>query len=84
MILPGPVLSSRELSITILDTKGIDQTAERADLLSHFDDLRTLVVLCSGFPNAPEAPIQTLLRRAREARRERDRSEDSTLGPAAA
>jgi hypothetical protein len=33
----------------------------------HFDDPRTLVVLCSTFFQAPEQTVQTLLRRAKEA-----------------
>ena len=66
IIVPDPVLASRELPIRIIDTKGIDQTAERQDLESHFDNPKTLVVLCSRFNDAPEVALQTLLRRARD------------------
>jgi len=65
---PEPILDSRDLPIRIVDTKGVDQTAERQDLECHFDDSRTLVVLCSHFNNAPQVELQTLLRRAKEAR----------------
>jgi transcriptional regulator with XRE-family HTH domain len=67
IVLPNPLLDSRELPIRVIDTKGIDQTAERQDLECHFDDPRTLVVLCSRFNDAPEVALQTLLRRAKEA-----------------
>jgi transcriptional regulator with XRE-family HTH domain len=66
VILPHPVFPSEQLPVTIIDTKGIDQTAERQDLESLFDDPRTLVVLCSKFLDAPDVVIQTLLRRAGE------------------
>jgi len=67
VIIPDPVFGSTELPIKVIDTKGIDQTAERQDLECLFDDPRTLVVLCSRFNDAPENAIQTLLQRAREA-----------------
>lgn len=66
VILPHPVLASGQFPVTIIDTKGIDQTAERRDLESLFDDPRTVVVLCSKFNDAPEVAIQTLLCRAGE------------------
>lgn len=68
VVVPEPVLNSRELPIRIIDTKGIDQTAERQDLECHFDDPRTILILCSRFNDAPEVALQTLLRRAKEAR----------------
>lgn len=67
VIVPDPVFESTELPIRIIDTKGIDQTAERQDLECHFDDPRTLVVLCSRFNDAPEVALQSLLRRAKDA-----------------
>lgn len=67
IIVPEPVLNTQELAIRIVDTKGIDQTAERQDLECHFDDSKTLVVLCSRFNDAPEIALQTLLRRAKDS-----------------
>lgn len=60
--------SSANLDLCIIDTKGIDQTAERADLERHFYDQRTVTILCSGFNDAPEQSAQTLLKRAIEAK----------------
>jgi len=67
VVVPYPVFESRELPLRLIDTKGIDQTAERQDLECHLDDPRTLVVLCSRFNDAPEVAIQSLLNRAQDA-----------------
>ncbi|CAN5565887.1 hypothetical protein BH10CYA1_BH10CYA1_59940 [soil metagenome] len=67
IVVPDSVLASQDLPIKIIDTKGIDQTPHRQDLECHFDDPRTLVVLCSRFNDAPEIAVQTLLQRAKEA-----------------
>lgn len=67
VMLPGPVFNHEYLQLQIIDTKGIDDTAEREDIESHFDNPRALVVLCSKFMSAPEPTVQTLLRRAQNA-----------------
>ena len=61
---PDPVFAHPHLQIEIVDTKGIDRTVQREDLERHFDDPRTLTVLCSAFLDAPEQAVQTLLERA--------------------
>ncbi len=61
---PYPLSDLENLSLRIIDTKGIDQTAERADLECHFDNDCTIVVLCSSFNDAPSVATQTLLQRA--------------------
>ena len=66
VIVPDPVFASQQLPIKLIDTKGVDQTAERADLECHFDDPRTLVVLCTRFNDSPDIASQTLIQRARE------------------
>lgn len=62
--MPDAVFAHPHLQIEIIDTKGIDQTVQREDLERHFDDPRTLTVLCSAFLDAPEQAVQTLLERA--------------------
>jgi transcriptional regulator with XRE-family HTH domain len=64
---PFSVLDSTTLPLRVIDTKGIDQTAQRQDLESHFDDPRTLVVLCGSFKKAPEVTLQDILKRAKSA-----------------
>ena len=67
VIVPDRILAMQELAVRIVDTKGIDGTAARADLEDLLDDPHTLVVLCSGFNDAPAPILQGLLKRAQEA-----------------
>lgn len=67
VVVPRPVLDDTKLNIRIVDTKGIDGAATRADLDRLFDDSRTLVVLCSRFNDAPENSLQQLLQRVKDA-----------------
>jgi len=65
VVVPEPVLAHPHFDIQIIDTRGINQTAQRADIECHFDNPRTITVLCTKFLDAPEQAIQTLLERAR-------------------
>ncbi|MCI0696188.1 helix-turn-helix transcriptional regulator [candidate division KSB1 bacterium] len=67
VIIPMAIFDAEELNIRIIDTKGIDGAATRADLDRLFDDSRTLIVLCSRFNDAPESTLQQLLQRVKEA-----------------
>ena len=59
VIVPKPVIEDEaslaisSLAISIVDTKGIDGTAERDDLEFHLNDPRTITVLCSRFQRCP-------------------------------
>ena len=64
---PQQILREESLSIRIVDTKGIDRTAERGDLEEHITASNTVVVLCSSFNDAPSASVQQLLERAKKA-----------------
>ena len=68
IIVPGQILGENALSIQLIDTKGIDGTAERADIEAHFSAPYTLVVLCSGFNSAPSPSVQQLIKRADEGK----------------
>jgi transcriptional regulator with XRE-family HTH domain len=67
VVVPHAPLGQDSLSITLIDTQGIDDVAGRADLEQHFDDAHSIVVLCSRFEEAPSVHIRHLLSRAREA-----------------
>lgn len=67
VVVPAPLLGTADLSIRIIDTKGIDRTAARADLEVHLDEPHTIAVLCSGFNDAPATESRLLLERAGEA-----------------
>ncbi len=66
LVVPDPLLGTSVLSIRFIDTKGIDRTAARADLERHLEEPHTLVVLCSGFNDAPSSASRLLLERARQ------------------
>lgn len=67
VVVPEPLLGLSDLSFRIIDTKGIDRTAARADLEKHLDEPHTLALLCSSFNDAPSAAARLLLERAKEA-----------------
>lgn len=67
VVVPVRLLEATDLTTRLIDTKGIDRTAARADLEMHLHDPHTLAVLCSSFNNAPGAEARLLLTRAREA-----------------
>lgn len=66
VVLPDSLLGLSDLTVRIIDTKGIDRTAARADLEMHLDDPHTIAVLCSGFNNAPASEPRLLLDRAQQ------------------
>lgn len=66
LVLPTAVLGEESLSVTLIDTQGIDDIVERADLEQHFDDPHTVVVLCTGFSEAPSTSVRRLLTHAKE------------------
>lgn len=66
VIVPDHLLTDTDLAVRLIDTKGIDRTAARADLESHLGEPHTLTVLCSGFNDAPAAAATLLLERAKE------------------
>ena len=63
VIIPEDVLGEETLKLRLVDTKGIDATVERADLESHLSDPCAVVVLCTGFNDAPSVSIQAVLER---------------------
>jgi len=67
IVVPTPILGQQSLSITLIDTQGIDDIAERADLEMHFDDPHTVIVICTKFDEAPSISARQLLTRAKEA-----------------
>ena len=64
IVVPEKILGEEDMSVCLVDTKGIYATAERADLEAHFNDRHAVVMLCSSFADAPSNDVQSLLRRA--------------------
>jgi hypothetical protein len=67
IFVPQPLLGASDLSVSLIDTRGIDRTAARADLERHLDEPHTLALLCSSFNDAPAVAAHQLLERARDA-----------------
>jgi hypothetical protein len=67
LLIPGFGLELTGLSISAVDTKGLDETVVRADLDARLKDSRTHVVLCSTFNQAPSTSVQLLLDHLRNA-----------------
>jgi len=67
IIVPQSLLGTSDLSVRLIDTRGIDRMAARADLERHLDEPHTLALLCSSFNSAPSPEAQMLLKRAKDA-----------------
>jgi transcriptional regulator with XRE-family HTH domain len=65
-IIVPKLIDMGDLEVSVLDTRGIDQPAGRADLEGHLQDSHTISVLCSSFNSAPEPSVLILLERAKE------------------
>ena len=63
---PGRILGDQEYDLRWVDTKGVDQTAIRPDLQKRLEDPRDLLVLCSGFAEAPGGTAQDMIEHAVE------------------
>jgi hypothetical protein len=66
LVIPTAVLGDESISVTLINTQGIDDIAGRADLEQHFDDTHTVVVLCTVFNEAPSTSVRQLLTRAKD------------------
>jgi transcriptional regulator with XRE-family HTH domain len=62
VVIPRPPLELGPFEVEVVDTKGIDSNMSRSDLREHRDDERTLIVICSGFKDAPSAAGQAFMR----------------------
>lgn len=67
LLVPGFGTEVPGLTISAVDTKGLDEIAVRADLDARLKDARTHVVLCSTFNQAPSTSVQLLLDHLRNA-----------------
>ena len=67
IFLPARLFDNINYSLSVIDTKGVDQTVNRADLDSCLTDNRTVSVLCCRFNEAPDKTISGLLKLAKDA-----------------
>ena len=66
VVVPNDVLNEATFRLSLVDTKGVDQTAVRPDLEIRLRDPRTLTVLCTRFNEAPGPTMQRFLEYTRE------------------
>ena len=66
VVVPNDVLNEATFRLSLVDTKGVDQTAVRPDLEIRLRDPRTLTVLCTRFNEAPGPTMQRFLEHTRE------------------
>jgi hypothetical protein len=59
--LPMPLAPNLPFRVVAVDTRGIEGTTQREDLMGHMESRRTLSVLCSLFP-AIDGSLLRLLR----------------------
>lgn len=67
VVVPEQLLDVSDLTVRLIDTKGIDRTSAREDIECHFHDPHTLAVLCTAFNNAGSGQERILLERARDS-----------------
>src|SRR5207245_8826637 len=59
VVVPGTLLEQSTFDLTLIDTRGVAETAIRPDIRGTVNDQRSVVVLCSSFNAAPD---QTMVR----------------------
>ncbi|MGB2518154.1 hypothetical protein [Shewanella algae] len=67
VLVPVGFFDNINYSLSVIDTKGVDQTVNRADLDSCLTDNRTVSVLCCRFNEAPDKTMSGLLKLAKDA-----------------
>lgn len=67
ILMPVRLVNNINYTLSVIDTKGVDQTVNRADLDSYLTDNRTVSVLCCRFNEAPDKTMSGLLKLAKDA-----------------
>ena len=70
---PFSLVSGTPFSISLIDTRGVEVSAIRPDLVKHLKNPRVVTVLCSNWGSAPDVSLQELLKHVTET------ESDSTL-----
>lgn len=60
------VVTDQQARIAIVDTRGVDGSAIRPDILARLKDERAITLLCSHWGSAPDPTMQDLLNHVRE------------------
>jgi transcriptional regulator with XRE-family HTH domain len=79
VLVPHGVLNQISFDLTLIDTRGVDETVVRPDLRSRITDARTLTVLCSEFKAAPDNSVKQVLKNLLDSGGDRAVGERVTL-----
>ncbi|MCA2406803.1 XRE family transcriptional regulator (plasmid) [Rhizobium leguminosarum bv. viciae 248] len=63
---PFALVRDQRLSVTLVDTRGVDGTAIRSDIIGHMKNQRAVTLLCSKWGSAPDPTSQDLLQYVRD------------------
>jgi hypothetical protein len=63
---PFALVSDARLSIAVIDTRDVDGSAVRPDILGHLKNPRAVTLLCSKWGSAPDPSAQSLLAHVNE------------------
>jgi transcriptional regulator with XRE-family HTH domain len=63
---PFRIFHGAPYEVELIDTRGVDQSAVRPDIVAQLKDRRTVSVLCSRFNSAPDVSLQGLLQHMAE------------------
>ena len=63
---PFSLVTGTPFNISLIDTRGVDGSAIRPDLISHLKNPRVVTVLCSKWGSAPDVSLQELLKHVTE------------------
>lgn len=67
VLLPLDALRDTPYAISVIDTKGVEGTTQRSDLMAQIEDERTVTVLCCSFADAPGNVPLSIMRDAVDA-----------------
>lgn len=67
VLLPLDALRETPYALSVIDTKGVEGTTQRADLMARIEDERTVTVLCCSFADAPGNVPLSIMRDAVDA-----------------
>ena len=67
VLLPLSALRETPYALSVIDTKGVEGTTQRADLMARIEDERTVTVLCCSFSDAPGNVPLSIVRDAMDA-----------------
>ena len=63
---PFSLVSGTPFNVSLIDTRGVDGSAIRPDIISHLKNPRVVTVLCSKWGSAPDGSLQELLKHVTE------------------